>query len=124
MGALETSLAALQIGSAIVTNVPFISPVAGLILQALQMRGVRFLFLSLYASGVNEGMVKQEVKQYKEDWHDVMEKLADIASIVIDVGKLCQAHGLVEEDLPDGIRNILKSLHRYVPTGPYPGFAF
>ena len=43
-----------------------------------------------------------------------MEKLADIANIVIDVGESCQAHGLVEEDLPDGVRKILKSLHRYV----------
>ena len=43
-----------------------------------------------------------------------MEKLADIASIVIDVGESCQAHGLVEDDLPDGVRKILKSLHRYV----------
>jgi hypothetical protein len=42
MGVLETSLATLQAGSALVSNVPFISPVAGLILQALQMRGVRF----------------------------------------------------------------------------------
>jgi hypothetical protein len=41
MGVIETSLAALQAGSALVTNVPFISPVASLILQALQMRGVR-----------------------------------------------------------------------------------
>ena len=43
-----------------------------------------------------------------------MEKLTDIASIVIDVGESCQAHGLAEEDLPDGVRKILKSLHRYV----------
>jgi hypothetical protein len=43
-----------------------------------------------------------------------MEKLTDIARIVIDVGKSCKAHGLVEEDLPDGVRDILKSLHRYV----------
>ena len=41
MGVIETSLAALQTGSALVTNVPFISPIAGLILQALKMRGVR-----------------------------------------------------------------------------------
>jgi hypothetical protein len=49
MGVIETSLAALQTGSALVSNVPFISPVAGLILQALQMRGVRFDY-SLYMS--------------------------------------------------------------------------
>ena len=53
MGVIETSLATLQTGSALVANVPFISPVAGLILQALQMRGVRFRFLSLYDSCVN-----------------------------------------------------------------------
>ena len=41
MGVIETSLAALQTGSALVTNIPFISPIAGLILQALKMRGVR-----------------------------------------------------------------------------------
>ena len=43
-----------------------------------------------------------------------MEKLADIANVIIDVGESCQAHGLVEDDLPDGVRKILKSLHRYV----------
>ena len=41
MGVIETSLSALQTGSALVTNIPFISPIAGLILQALKMRGVR-----------------------------------------------------------------------------------
>jgi hypothetical protein len=41
MGAIVTSLAALQTGSSLVAQVPFISPVAGLILQVLKMRGVR-----------------------------------------------------------------------------------
>jgi len=40
MGIIETSLAALKEGSALVAHVPFIAPVAALILQALQMRGV------------------------------------------------------------------------------------
>jgi uncharacterized ion transporter superfamily protein YfcC len=52
MGVLETSLAALQTGSALVHNVPFIAPVAGLIIQALQMRSVRFRPFSLYVSGI------------------------------------------------------------------------
>ena len=52
MGVIETSLAALQTGSALVTNVPFIAPVAGLIIQALKMRSVRFRPLSLYTSPV------------------------------------------------------------------------
>ena len=46
-----------------------------------------------------------------------MEKLTSIASIVIDVGEACRTRGLVEEDLPDGLRTILKSLHRYVMSG-------
>jgi hypothetical protein len=54
MGLIETSLAALQTGSALVTNVPFIAPVAVLIIQALQMRGVRLISLSLaYISDIN-----------------------------------------------------------------------
>ena len=43
-----------------------------------------------------------------------MDKLSRSANIVIGVGKLCQSRGLAEEDLPDGLRTILKSLHRYV----------
>ena len=43
MSVIETSLATLQAGSALVANVPFIAPIAGIILQALQMRGVRLL---------------------------------------------------------------------------------
>ena len=46
-----------------------------------------------------------------------MEKLTSIASIVIDVGEACQTRGLVEKELPDSLRAILKSLLRYVrPT--------
>jgi hypothetical protein len=40
MSAIETSLAALSVASALATKLPFISPVAGLLLQALTMRGV------------------------------------------------------------------------------------
>ena len=46
-----------------------------------------------------------------------MEKLTGIASIVIDVGEACRTRGLVEKDLPDSLRAIMKSLLRYVrPT--------
>ena len=54
------------------------------------------------------------MNQYKEKWGEVMKKLTDIARIVIEFGESCQAHGLVKEDLPDGVRKILNSLHRYV----------
>jgi hypothetical protein len=60
MGVLEISLAALQTGSVLVKKVPFISPVAGLILQVLKMRGVCFGLLSLYVSSVNEGMLNRK----------------------------------------------------------------
>ena len=53
MGVIETSLAALQAGSALATNVPFISLVASLILQALQMRGVHERLVFQFVSGVN-----------------------------------------------------------------------
>ena len=46
MGAIETSLAALKEGSALVANVPFIAPIGALILLALQMRGVRVWLVS------------------------------------------------------------------------------
>jgi hypothetical protein len=58
IGILETSLAALQEGSALVTHAPFSSPVAGLILQALKMRGVSVRPVPLYVSGLNKSMVK------------------------------------------------------------------
>ena len=60
MGVLETSLAALQAGSALVYQCSIHSPVAGLILQALKMRGVRFRLLSLYVSRVNNRMLNRK----------------------------------------------------------------
>ncbi|KAH8976990.1 hypothetical protein EDB86DRAFT_3093629 [Lactarius hatsudake] len=92
MSTIQTSLAALKEGSALATKVPFIAPIAGLLLQALTMR--------------------DEVKQYKEECEIVMHKLARIARIVIDVGELCEHHNLSEEDLPAGLRTILGSLQR------------
>ncbi|KAI0297835.1 hypothetical protein B0F90DRAFT_1736888 [Multifurca ochricompacta] len=69
---------------------PYIAPIAGLLLQALRMR--------------------DEVKQCKEEWEVVMQKLASVASVVVDVGESCQTHNLKEEDLPTGLRTILRSL--------------
>ncbi|KAH9990498.1 hypothetical protein BJV77DRAFT_963347 [Russula vinacea] len=80
MGAIEASLAALSAASALAAKVPFISPVAGLLLQALTMRN--------------------EVKQHKEEWDIVMVKLEQVADIVDTVGTLCEKHNLEEKDLP------------------------
>ena len=48
MGAIQTSLAALQVGSAFATNIPFIAPVAGLLLQALTMRDASPSYIASY----------------------------------------------------------------------------
>jgi hypothetical protein len=46
MSAIETSLAVLQQGSSLTARLPFIAPIAGLILQALTMRDARVTHIS------------------------------------------------------------------------------
>jgi hypothetical protein len=46
MSAIQTSLAALKEGSALAANLPFIAPIAGLLLQALTMRDARVTHIS------------------------------------------------------------------------------
>ncbi|KAF8268858.1 hypothetical protein EI94DRAFT_1726702 [Lactarius quietus] len=92
MGAIQTSLAALQVGSAFAAKIPYIAPVAGLLLQTLTMR--------------------DEVKQCREDCKIVMHKVARIANIVVNIGNSCEKYNLSERDLPDGLRTILGSLQR------------
>ena len=41
MNAVQTSLAVLMTGSSLASKVPFIAPIAGLLLQALTMRDAR-----------------------------------------------------------------------------------
>ncbi|KAH9056517.1 hypothetical protein EDB87DRAFT_1220674 [Lactarius vividus] len=89
MSAIQTSLALLKEGSSLATNLPFIAPIAGLLLQALIMR--------------------DEVKQYKGECEIVLGKLARIAGIIVDV---CEKYNLREEELPTTLRNILSSLQR------------
>lgn len=45
-----------------------------------------------------------------------MRKLARVASIVVNVGELCERHNLNEEDLPLVLRAILCSHLRFVPS--------
>jgi hypothetical protein len=56
----------------------------------------------------------QEVKQYKEEWGVVMQKLENVGSVLVDVGEMCRKHDLKEEELPTNIRTILGSLERCV----------
>ena len=46
MSAIQTSLAALQLGSALASKLPYSSPIAGLLLQVLTMRDVRLIHIS------------------------------------------------------------------------------
>jgi len=89
MGAIHTSLAVLMAGSSLASELPFIAPIAGLLLQALTMR--------------------DEVKQYKEECEIVMQKVARIAKIIVN---LCEKYDLSEEDIPSTLRDILDSLQR------------
>jgi hypothetical protein len=89
MNAIQTSLAVLMTGSSLASKVPFIAPIAGLLLQALTMR--------------------DEVKQCKEECEIVMQKLARIAKIIVN---LCEKYNLSEKDLPASLRDILDSLQR------------
>ena len=46
MGTLQTSLAVLVAGSSLASKLPFIAPIAGLLLQALTMRDVRVIYIT------------------------------------------------------------------------------
>ncbi|KAH9158773.1 hypothetical protein EDB89DRAFT_2085467 [Lactarius sanguifluus] len=89
MSAIQTSLAVLKEGSSLATELPFIAPITGLLLQALTMR--------------------DEVKQYRGECEIVMGKLARIARIIVNV---CEKYDLSEEELPTTLRDILSSLQR------------
>ncbi|KAI0297819.1 hypothetical protein B0F90DRAFT_1669281 [Multifurca ochricompacta] len=88
--AIQTSLAALKEGSALASRIPYIAPIAGILLQVLTMR--------------------DEVKQYKQECEVVMRRLTRVAGLLINVGQSCQTHELEEGDLPVGLRAILQSL--------------
>jgi hypothetical protein len=57
-------------------------------------------------------IVYQEVKQYKEEWEAVMEKLHNVGTVVVYVGKMCQRHGLKKEELPSDLLTVLGTLQR------------
>ncbi|KAI9449288.1 hypothetical protein BJY52DRAFT_1420066 [Lactarius psammicola] len=73
MGTVQTSLAALKEGSALAARLPYIAPIAGLLLQPLTMRDARLTHFLL-----------TEVKQCKEECNSVMRKFARVASIIVN----------------------------------------
>ncbi|KAH9031013.1 hypothetical protein EDB85DRAFT_1389398 [Lactarius pseudohatsudake] len=89
MSAIQTSLAVLKDGSALAAELPYIAPIAGLLLQVLTMR--------------------DEVKQYREECEIVLQKSAKIARILVNVS---ERYDLTEEDLPTSLRAVLGPLQR------------
>ncbi|KAF8256338.1 hypothetical protein EI94DRAFT_1824626 [Lactarius quietus] len=85
MTAIETSLAVLKDVSALASKFPFIHPIIGIIHKALKMRN---------------------------EWGFVMQKLANVGSILIDVGEWYQTNDMSEGDLPSDLRNVLNDLDR------------
>jgi hypothetical protein len=43
-----------------------------------------------------------------------MQRLFDLAIIVVEIGEICRAHNLKEEDLPAHFRLIFQSIHTFV----------
>jgi hypothetical protein len=57
-------------------------------------------------------IVYKEVKQCKEEWKAVMEKLVKVGSVVVNVGNMCRNHGLKVEELPSDLLAIFGSFQR------------
>ncbi len=112
MSAIETSLAALRDASGLGTDIPFIAPVAGLLLQVLTMRDASVPLPS--QSSLILRVHRQEVKHYKEEWNAVMDKLETIAGLVNKFSTFCEERNLEEEDIPDSLRDIFEKLVMYV----------
>ncbi|KAH9971659.1 hypothetical protein BGW80DRAFT_429393 [Lactifluus volemus] len=92
ISAIEPTLSALKELSSLAKKIPYISPAASLILQALKMW--------------------DEVKQCKGEWKLVMEKLVKVGSVIVNVGNMCQNHGLKLEELPSDLLAIFESFQR------------
>ena len=112
MNTIQTSLEVLKEASALVEKIPYISPVAGLLLQALKMRDASIrrppsdVFILPTCS--------QEVKQYEEEWQIAMSKVEEVAGRVCNIGLRCKQYDLEEKDLPPGLRESFESLQTYV----------
>ncbi|KAI0289679.1 hypothetical protein BC826DRAFT_1187701 [Russula brevipes] len=95
MSGIEVSLSALKEASALTAKIPYISFVAGRLLQALHRCAMRDA---------------SEAKQYKEEWELVMEKVEKVAGLVAYVGTSCEPYKLEEKDLPPGLRTSFECL--------------
>jgi hypothetical protein len=70
--------------------------------------------LTLNIFCVDDSTVYKEVKQCKGEWKLVMEKLAKVGSVVVNVGNMCRNHGVNIEELPSDLLGIFGSFQRCV----------
>ncbi|KAF8258238.1 hypothetical protein EI94DRAFT_1755225 [Lactarius quietus] len=77
MAVITTALVFLKEASSLASRVPCISPIAGMLLYAIE--------------------VHNDIRMYKGEWAVVARKLVDVASLVISVGNACERLG--DEDL-------------------------
>jgi hypothetical protein len=117
MSAIELSLAALKEASSFAGKIPYISPVAGLLLQALTMRDASGL-ISFPRDLLSYSYLQQEVKQYEGEWEFVMDKVENAAGLVCNIGASCKKYNLEEKDLPASLRECFQSLTTYVVYHP------
>jgi len=90
MSAIKDSLASLKGDTALTERIPYLSPLAGALLQALTMQ--------------NESTLHQK------KWYAVREKLRKVASLVSDVGTVCEDNDLEMDDIPDSLYALFQSL--------------
>jgi len=90
MSAIKDSLASLKQATALAERIPYISPLAGVLLQALT--------------------IQNESTLHQEKWGAVNEKLGKDANLVSDVGTVCEDNNLEENDLPRSLYTVFQTL--------------
>ena len=113
MDVIKDSLASLKEATSLSRRISYIPAVAGLLLQVLTMQDVSVRLFSHDRSFILPVRL-QEVKNYKEKWGVVKDKLKKVASLVSNVGKACEDNNLEENDLPLDLRTIFQTLETYV----------
>jgi len=53
------------------------------------------------------------VKQHKEQWDIVKDRLETVASLVSEVGTTCRNNNLEENDLPRSLHTVFQSIETY-----------
>ena len=110
MNAIQTSLAVLQAGSSLASKLPFIAPIAGLLLQALTMRDARVPYISSDNTLMIASPGSEAIQRGVQNCGARTRQNREITV------NLCEKYNLSEEDLPASLRDILDSLQSFVSS--------